>query len=150
LVSLLFWVKFASRNGERKSFKYAHAVSLLTVFFMLIAYPEHNHLLVISYFILGISIGGVSVFIWSLLARVVNNYFTSPERNLSTLAFGIFLLILKVSAGIGSFILAVLLESLNDHEIASQQNILSGFVVISVVFAALLNISIIRRLSDRF
>jgi len=150
LVSLLFWVKFANRSGERKSFKYAHAVSLLTVFFILIAYPEHNHLLVISYFILGISVGGVSVFIWSLLAQVVNKYFTSPERNLSTLAFGIFLLVLKVSAGIGSFILAVLLEGLNDHEIDSQQNILSGFVVISVVFAALLNISIIRRLSDRF
>lgn len=147
LISLFFWVKFASQKGEIKSFQYAHGLCLLAIGALILAYPDLPNMLTISYLILGISIGGVSVFIWSLLAKVVNTNLLCPKLNLSTLAFGIFLLVLKVSSGIGSFILSIVLDIISPYDISTQQSILVSVIVMSVVFAALTNMRVVRKLS---
>ena len=149
LLSLIFWVRVSAIMGERKSFQYAFMLCVVAVCGLTLSYPHSVILLTASYFILGISIGGISVFVWSLLAKVVNGHFADPSLPLSTLAFGIFLLVLKVAAGIGSFILSLVLENAAELPLTDQQTVLTGLIFASVTIAGLVNIRVVSRLDSK-
>lgn len=132
MVSLPFWVFLTRRFGGKRTFfiivtALAGGATLLACSF----FTPFNALQP-AYFILGLGSAGAVTMVWAIAGKAIDSVMATSSQRFDGLAFGIFIMLLKVASGFGALFFSWVLQIATRIAQSHAADFVLGYVVCAI------------------